>query len=173
VTLSTYPDLSPYEEAAGCIPVSRTLQSIHLRQKMQAKTGERLNDLSESCIRDAIKEMGISDGVFGGAATSDRSGGIEEYRKAIVCSATFTAINRMGISPALLFNIDEVGICLDERTKKVRILRYPKSKRSSKVRKKCVDHCSGSLYRHNRLACCQNAELGHRFKFLGFIGCDG
>jgi hypothetical protein len=98
---------------------------IRLRQKFQAKRGQRLQEPSETCIRDAIKEMGIADGVLGGTATTDRAAGIEEYRNSIGCSATFTALQKMGISPALLFNVDEVGIYLDERTKKVRILRFP------------------------------------------------
>lgn len=96
-----------------------------LRQKIQAKRGERLQEPSETCIRGAIKEMGIVDGVLGGTATSDRAAAIEDYRNSIGCGATFTALQKMGISPALLFNVDEVGIYLDERTKKVRILRFP------------------------------------------------
>ena len=63
--------------------------------------------------------------MLGGTATTDRAAGIEEYRNSIGCGATFTALQKMGISPALLLNVDEVGIYLDERTKKVRILRFP------------------------------------------------
>jgi hypothetical protein len=99
---------------------------IRLRQKFQARPGQRLQEPSETCIRDAIKEMGITDGVLGGTATTDRAAAIEEYRNSIGCAATFTALQKMGISPALLFNVDEVGIYLDERTKKVRILRFPR-----------------------------------------------
>jgi hypothetical protein len=98
---------------------------VRLRQELQGKKGQVLEHPSASCIRDAIKEMGIKDGVLGGTTTTDRAAGIEDYRNSIGCGATFTALQKMGISPALLFNVDEVGIYLDERTKKVRILRFP------------------------------------------------
>ncbi len=99
---------------------------IRLRQQLQAKPGHHLQEPSETCIRDAIKEMGIADGVLGGTTTTDRAAAIEEYRNCIGCAATVTALQKLGISPALLFNVDEVGIYLDERTKKVRILRFPR-----------------------------------------------
>lgn len=63
---------------------------IRLRQKFQAKPGQRLQEPSETCIRDAIKEMGITDGVLGGTATTDRATAIEDYRNSIGCAATFT-----------------------------------------------------------------------------------
>ena len=98
---------------------------VRLRQQIQASPGVRLEEPSQTCIDDAVKEMNIGAGVAGGAATPDRAAALEDYRNAISCAALWTFLAKLGISPALLYNMDEVGIYLDERNNKVRILRFP------------------------------------------------
>ena len=98
---------------------------VRLRQQIQAPAGVRLEEPSQTCIDDAVKEMNIGAGVAGGAATPDRAAALEDYRNAISCAALWTFLAKLGISPALLYNLDEVGIYLDERNNKVRILRFP------------------------------------------------
>lgn len=98
---------------------------VRLRQTIQAPPGVRLEEPSQTCIDDAVKEMNIGAGVAGGAATPDRAAALEDYRNAISCAALWTFLSKLGISPALLYNLDEVGIYLDERNNKVRILRFP------------------------------------------------
>jgi hypothetical protein len=81
---------------------------------------------SNSCFENAIKEMDIGPKVKGTTATAERAASLEDYRNAIGCGASWQAIYRAAINPALIFNVDEVGIWLCERGKVWKFMRFPK-----------------------------------------------
>jgi hypothetical protein len=103
-----------------------------LRMKMQggligSEAHEKcLKMPSNSCFENAIKEMDIGPKVKGTTATVDRAAALENYRNAIGCAASWQAIYRAAINPALIFNVDEVGIWLCERGKVWKFMRFPK-----------------------------------------------
>jgi hypothetical protein len=109
---------------------------IRKRRQLQSVLGSILEDVSESCLEDAIKAMDISPPTSADAATKDRADALEDWRNAISCAAMWTAIQEMCIQPALIFSMDEVSCWLTQRGTKIRFCRYPKEMLSeAKARK--------------------------------------
>jgi len=110
---------------------------IRKRQALQAPEGTVLEPPSDSCLLSAIEQMDIGPAVSGGFATRDRAVGLENYRNAVSCAATWSAIKSMGIPPGLLFNVDEVGVWLSERGKVMKFMRFPKGMHEEAKERKC------------------------------------
>lgn len=115
---------------------------------------------SNSCFENAIKEMDIGPKVKGTTATVDRAAALENYRNAIGCGASFQAIWRAAISPALLFNVDEVGIWLCERGKVWKFMRFPKGMAEEAKERKLSAATQGKAKQPRMvyLECLSNAE---------------
>lgn len=109
---------------------------IRKRRQLQSVLGSVLEDVSDSCLEDAIELMDISPPVSADAATKDRADALEDWRNAISCAAMWTAIQEMCIQPLLIFSMDEVSCWLTQRGTKIRFCRYPKEMlKEAKTRK--------------------------------------
>ena len=115
---------------------------------------------SNSCFDNAIKDMDIGEKVKGCTATKDRAEALENYRNAISCGASWQAIYRAAINPALIFNVDEVGIWLCERGKVWKFMRFPKGMSEEAKQRKVGAAMQGKAKQPRMvyLECLSNAE---------------
>jgi hypothetical protein len=89
---------------------------LEKRQEVQGRD-TILPEPSLSALLDAVRRLDTETAPFS-CQPDSRARALEDYLNAISCCAVWCGIDRMGICPALMFSIDEVGICLNSRDKK-------------------------------------------------------